>query len=117
MSIHILKSCCHKRFHQTLLKSSKSSVRYLHQISSLNMMTTFGKNLNNIKNSVEVVVSKLSCNMWKNSMKYCEVPQDQKWRVALLKDLLELRWNTVELELVREEIDDLEDVIGSLCIM
>ena len=48
---------------------------------------------------------------------YSRVPQDQEWRVALLRDLLELRWNTVEIELVREELDDLEDIIGSLCVM
>ena len=81
------------------------------------MRTTFGKNLSYIAKCVEVEISRLSCNMLKNSMKYSTVPQDQEWRVALLKDFLELRWNTVEIELVREELDDLEDIIGSLCVM
>ena len=81
------------------------------------MMTTFGNDLRNIEKCVEVEISRLSCNMLKNSMKYCRVPKDQEWRVALLKDLLELRWNTVEIELVREDPDDLEAMIGRLCVM
>ena len=99
------------KYHQTLQKSSKTSIRYLHQISSQNMMTTFAKNLSNIENCLEVVISRLSCDKLKNSMKYCTVPQDQTWRVALLKDLLELKWNTVEIDLVSEEVEDLDSVM------
>ena len=80
-------------------------------------MTTFAKNLSNIENCVEVEISKLSCDKLKNSMKYCTVPQDQTWRVALLKDLLELKWNTVEIDLVSEEVEDLDSVIENLCVM
>ena len=112
MHLKVMLSSRFLRYHQTLLKSSKSSIRYIHQMSSQNMMTTFGKNLSNIEKCVEVEISSLSCNILQNSMKYSRVPQDQEWRVALLKDLLELRWNTVEIELVREELDDLEDISG-----
>ena len=81
------------------------------------MRTTFGKNLRNIEDSVDVELSMLSCTKLKNTMKYYKTPDDQVWRVALLKDLLELKWNTVEIELINEGIDDLDTMIGTLCVM
>ena len=81
------------------------------------MMTTFAKNLRNIESCVGVDIDILSCNKLKNSMKYSRVPHDQMWRVALLRDLLELKWNTVEIDMVSEVVDDLSSVIDSLCVM
>ena len=49
-------------------------------------------------------------------MKYCSVPDEQKWRVALVKDMLEVRWNRVEIDIIEDEVDDLDAVIDHLCV-
>ena len=43
-------------------------------------------------------------------------PDSQVGRVALLKDLLELKWNTVEIDMFSEVVDDLDSVIENLCV-
>ena len=42
---------------------------------------------------------------------------DQVWREALLKDLLGLKWSTVEIKLISEGIYDLDTIIETLCVM
>ena len=69
------------------------------------------------RNSVDAEISRLSCTKLKNTMKYCKTSDDQMWRVALLKDLLELKWNTLEIELISEGIDDLYTMIETSCGM
>ena len=51
-----------------------------------------------------------------NSTKYCKVPDEEIWRTTLLQDLLELRWNSLEIEVIEDQIDDLDEFIEDLCI-
>ena len=50
-------------------------------------------------------------------MKYCEVPDDQKWRVALVKDLLEMQWNNAEIDVINEQVEDIDAAIENLVVM
>jgi hypothetical protein len=44
------------------------------------------------------------------------VPDDQKWRLALVKDLLEVRWNTLEIEVVNDDLEEIDEVIEAICV-
>ena len=105
------------KFHQSLQKCSKSSVRYLCQLSSQNERTSYCQNLNRIAEKVNIGIDALSCTKIKSTMRYHEVPQEQKWRVALIKDMLECRWNTLEIDVVNDEVEDMDAFIGNLCVM
>ena len=50
-------------------------------------------------------------------MRYCAVPDEQKWRVALVKDLLEMQWNSVEIDVINEQVEDTDAVLENLCVM
>ena len=62
-------------------------------------------------------VDALTCSKIKSTMRYHEVPEDQRWRVVLIKDLLECRWNTLEIDVVNDEVEDLDGFIENLCVM
>ena len=50
-------------------------------------------------------------------MKYSHVPTEEQWRVALVKDMLEMKWNCVEIDVIEEQIDDLDAAIENLSVM
>ena len=53
----------------------------------------------------------------KKLMRYCPVPNDQKWRVSLVKDLLEFRWNRLEIDVIQDQVEDTDAAIETLCMM
>ena len=48
-------------------------------------------------------------------MRYKNVPDDQKWKLALLKDLLEVRWINLEIEVFDDDLENIEEVIEAIC--
>ena len=66
---------------------------------------------------MNIGIDALSCTKIKSTMRYHEVPQEQKWRVALIKDMLECRWNTLEIDVVNDEVEDMDAFIENLCVM
>ena len=45
------------------------------------------------------------------------MPEDQKWRVALILDLLELKWNMLEIDVIQDQVEDNDAAIETLCMM
>ena len=46
-------------------------------------------------------------------MKFCEVPDDQIWRVKIVKDLIEMKWNLAEMDGFCDD-DNLDTWINNL---
>ena len=82
------------KFHETLQKTKKFGVRYLCELSSNNMMTAYGQNLRNTTWMSDKVVR--STNVI-NIIKYAPVPDNEKWKISVIKDLLEVKWNFSEI--------------------
>ena len=40
----------------------------------------------------------------------------RSWRSALVKDLLEVRWNTLEIDVMNDDLADIEEVIETICV-
>ena len=38
-------------------------------------------------------------------------------RVALVKDMPEYRWNTLEINVINDEVEDMDAFIETLCVM
>ena len=102
------------KFHQTLQKSSKTSIRFLSQLSSENLRTSYGQNLKNIADLVKVRATDLECKMV-TDIRYFRVPEAQQWRVAVVKDLLEVRWNILEIDVMNDQ-KELDAIIEALCV-
>ena len=84
-------------FHFSLLKNGKPCIRYLAELSRNNHRTVYCHNLTEISKAVWCTVENLTAQLIKRSMKYCCTPEDQKWRVDVLQDLQELRFNSLEI--------------------
>ena len=97
-------------------KSEKISVRYLSELCSSNLRSYYSQNLKSISEYVNTAVEDLKCKQIKDEMKYVKVPHDQKWRVALVKDLMEVRWNTMEIDVMNDDLEDIDEVIESICV-
>ena len=81
------------------------------------MRTTYSQNISNIEEHVNTEICHLSCNKLKSLMKYNHVPNEEQWRVALVKDMLEMKWNCVEIDVIEDQVDDLDAAIENLSVM
>ena len=68
-----------------------------------------------ISRSVGCKVENLTCTLIKKQMKYCPVPENQQWRVDVLRDLQELKWNIIEIDGFLED-EELGDLIENLVV-
>ena len=68
-----------------------------------------------ISRSVGCKVENLTCTLNKKQMKYCPVPENQQWRVDVLRDLQELKWNIIEIDGFLED-EELGDLIETLVV-
>ena len=66
---------------------------------------------------MNIGIDALRCNKVKTTMRYKEVPEEQKWRVALVKDMLECSWNTLQIDVINSEVEDMDAFIETLCVM
>ena len=65
---------------------------------------------------MNTAVDNLKCKQIKNVKRYVKVPDDQKWRPALLKDLIEVRWNRLEIDVMNDDLEDIHEVIEAICV-
>ena len=47
----------------------------------------------------------------KANMKYFAVPDEHKWKIDLVKDMLELRWNNDENDVMIDDLGDVEEML------
>ena len=52
----------------------------------------------------------------KEKLKYFEVPEAQEWRVAVVKDLMEVRWNMIEINVLKDDLEELDNMLETLCV-
>ena len=86
------------QFHSSLLNSGKSCLRYLVELSRYNQRTIYCHNLTEMSKAISCPLENLTSRLIKRNMKYFGTPDDQKWRVAVLQDLQELRFNSLEID-------------------
>ena len=100
------------KFHETLQKSKKFGIRFLSELSSFNLVTNYGQNLWNIRRKCDNVVN--SGNLYKK-MKYAPVPDLEKWKVDVVKDLIEVKWNLSEIENLETDNEEIDDLLKIVC--
>ena len=105
------------KFHQTLEKSGKVCIRYLAKLSAENLRTSHGQNIKFISEQVGVKAEKINYTKVKAKMKYFAVPDEHKWKIDLVKDMLELRWNNDENDVMIDHLGDVEEMLENLCVM
>ena len=75
----------------------KPPLEYSCALSRDNRRTVYCQNLDGIRKTVGYKREQLTCKIIQNKMEYQSVPDDQQWRAAVIRDLLEIKWNTLEI--------------------
>ena len=86
------------KFVYSLLNCKKSAVRFLASLCFDDKRTLLGKTLSKFSYETSVCVDMLTPSIVKQSLRYSTVPEDQKWRVSLLLELLAVKENRCILE-------------------
>ena len=86
------------KFTHAMQNNSKSIVRVLSNLFKYDNRTVLGQNLNNISRKCQTKINDLTTHHIKSNMKYFEVPEDEKWRISIVHELLMLKNNVMEIE-------------------
>ena len=97
------------KFDATLMKSGKSSVKFLARLCHDDQRTVLGKNMGSISREVASVTA---INV-KNKMKYFPVPEEETWRISIIKELLEIKSGQANISNFEDE--DVTDLLNILC--
>ena len=89
--------------------TDKPHLRYLAKIQASDHRSTFGRNVQNILK--EGKVNRMDM-VDISSLKYSNIPQDQEWKVSLLKECLEMKAGRLESNLTMKEIKHIIDTIS-----
>ena len=94
------------RFCELILKSKKEALKSVFQTVSRNVHSQTGKNLRKIMLLMnKASISDLKSSDVKETFQYKAVPDDQAWRIPILKELIEVKaGNTVIEGFTNEEI-------------
>ena len=101
------------KFHETLQKSKKLSVKFRSELCAGNMVTDYGMNLWNIEKKCEGAMA--SEGNLQKSFKYFPVPEEDDWKIRIVKELLEVKWNIGEIENIDVNNKEIDDLLKTLC--
>ena len=97
------------KFHITLGESDKPHLKFLKNIQETDLRSTFGKN-------TRFALSELGADSIEtadpNNFTYSPVPQEEEWKVILIKECLEMRAGRLESNLTQKEISSIIDNVS-----
>ena len=99
-------------FHKSLLKSISREVQVVANIVSRDIRSTTGKNLAFIEMESKLDPWKASAAQVRSSLPKCEVPDQELWRLPLLKQYIDHRQ---ELKTQCEDTKEISKLIDALC--
>ena len=89
LHLQVMLSSRYVKFLGSLKKSNKLGIRFLARISEFDLRTVMGRNLSRIATEADTSVAGLSPGIVKSRMKYSRVPENEAWRVPMLRELLD----------------------------
>ena len=107
LSSHFIK------FHDNNLKCNKPIIRTLSKLCKDDNKTVYGRNLYNISRTCNIDVPSLTPQLVKTTMSYFPAPENQLWRLPLVKELLALRSD--QFELTGFNYEEMTDLLKYVC--
>ena len=101
------------KFTHSMEHSNKAIVRVLSNIYKYDNRTVLGQNLHQIGKLCKTPINDLTSEVVKTSMKYFEIPQQEKWRESLVEELILIKNNDMELNGFSKE--DITDLLFDVC--
>ena len=103
-------------FYKSLVKSEKFGVRFLAKLNERDQRTVLGKTLHSLLNQCGLQESRLEdlcASIVKRKCTYFSVPEDQKWRLPMLQELIRIRDGNLLIENMGQQ--DIKEMIEHLC--
>ena len=103
-------------FHKSLVNCSKFPVRFLSRINEKDKRSVLGRTLQSILEHCELPESSLehlNAKLVKQKFRYFQVPVNDKWKLPVLSELLQVRNNNLTLN--KFEAKEVDDMIKHLC--
>ena len=98
-------------FHRTLKTSLKFPIRFLVNLKERDQRSYFGENLCKIgKECGKPFPTKEEV---KKHLKFIRVPENEKWRIPLIKDLIACKYGMGDIPNL--SLAEIEEILGSIC--
>ena len=110
---HTLLCSRYIKFHLTNKSCQKPSIRMLATVFENDQRTRYGQNLRNIANACQTNISQLTPLEVNNKVRYCELPEDEHWRIPILTEMLAARDNNTEIDGLSQK--DIRAIINYVC--
>ena len=85
----------------------------LAKLNERDLRTVYGNNLRKIADLCGKNIDELSTQEVKNKVRYRNLPQDEEWRIPILKEMLFARENNIEIEGLTKR--DINHIINYVC--
>ena len=96
------------KFHDSLNNCKKSLLRVLSNCNKNDLRTVYGANLYKIAKECNLETNELNSSIVKTKMKYFPLPENESWRVPLIKELLAVKAQGLTLQgFTNKEIDEI----------
>ena len=95
------------KFLQNVKKSPKLAAQYMLQKVISNVNTVTGRNVRHIKDMIGHEYDVLTVNpTWlRNRIKFCEISENDKWRIDIIKEIVNIKQTVLELTPAEEDDD------------
>ena len=114
-SIHVKTMLCSRfvSFFDSLCNSSKFCIRFLANLAKDDQRSVLGQNLTNISADCNVDKIALSSRLVKRNMYYSRMQDEDKWKVLILKELLECKYTSSFIP--DFNVNDIDAMISFIC--
>ena len=111
--------CRYVKFLTSIKRSIKLAVQFLFQKVRNNVNTATGKNIAYVLNATDYDnLGEIDINEFMKKVKFCQISDENRWRVNLLKEIVDLKYNVVMLSNADEEAldtDELNEILDFIC--
>ena len=106
------------KFIQSLQRTTKTPVQYLLQKVAGNVDTVTGKNVRFILDlTKQEDIFLIKPKSLKNDLKFCEIEANEKWRIKMIKEIVNIKKNIVDFDSIENSpsIEELEEILDFVC--
>jgi hypothetical protein len=108
------------KFLQSMKKSSKLAVQFLLQKVSNDVSTITGKNIRYILDRIGhgQDIFNVKTNWLKNNLKFCEIPEIEKWRVNFVEEIINVKQNILSIDHDNDSFfssEQLSEILDYIC--
>ena len=101
------------KFYLTNSNCKKPSIRILSKVCENDLRTRYGQNLRNITSRCQTSLTDLTVSDVKNNVRYRELPEEELFRIPILREMLDARNNNTTVDGLSRR--DINDIIRYIC--